>query len=264
MSDSEIRRLEANLAGNPGDLDTRQRLLNAYLRVGRLQPSELLDLAALGDPGAIALTGKTPDLQSRSARFYMRCAWICVLYALSRLPTAETYRQSADEHLSKLLPIIYDAIAVYNTLVEHWLARQITTKDGLPVRYFSPEYTANMLEFSVIFIRLRERFYNLSLREVPGLHDEGTTSTALLFAAMHNILYAYQSLSLASRGTPKIHTDEAIRFAAISIMYSGGDNPWQPGRVSGTLDNYYRVQAQVLLNSQRAQIIQQWLPGYTP
>jgi len=41
--DATIRRLETDLAQNASDLDTRQRLLAAYVRVGVLMPADLIE-----------------------------------------------------------------------------------------------------------------------------------------------------------------------------------------------------------------------------
>lgn len=274
MSDLEIRQLEVALARTPSDLDVRQRLLQAYVRTGLLRPNELLDLASLGDAGAISLTGKTPDLNSRSKKFYLRCAWVVLLHAQEKMVPAQEFYQiaaySAQERLTKDLDTLYNAIETFNSLMLHYLQNGDMTP-SLPVLVFSPGNNASLREFPWVFKRVQDYFdWFLRSNEVEGEFPDDRLN------AMHNLLTGYWLLAKGVTDKVKKNTDEAIHFAAISLAFSQGLNYWRDWNIPArrrllqikegerTENDYFNRRAAELLIASRPLIIKQWLPSYTP
>ena len=303
MSDLEIRQLEIALARDPTDLETRQRLLAAYQRTGLLRPNDLLDLAALGDAGAIALTGKTPDLNSRSKKFYLRCAWIVVLQAFhqiasstdpvlgpgaelyhlaDRLPLEEKWRLGVKKDLSR----IFNAIDVFNTLMAQYLEGKISHNDGLPIDYFSLGNTASLRDFYFVFERLGD-FIQMTLNRLSNLSEQTGERPAEFdkLDALRSMLNAFSMLAHAITHRVKKDTDDAIYSATVAMAYSQGLNYYRdvnssrrhllqltpeeqssPALYTGvnTGRGYHQRRAAQLLVACRPLIIRQWLPGYTP
>lgn len=282
--DTSLQEWEQALALDPSNLALRQQILTTYLNLGLMDRNDLLDLAALKDPGAIALTGKTPDLESRSKRFYIQCAWVVVGEAQKylnlelcqskhkQLPTGITVALLPlieQESLNDTCEKIFDAITAFNQLLVSFLNRDYTLKEA-PIKFFRPGVLANLKHFYFVF---RELGGYLEDYELLLVDDEIPSP----YEALGELLSAYSYLADSLNGKVKARTDEAIHHAGRSIDYSLGlrIDIEQPrifiirGGIRlpqsfTKLSEYYIFHSQELLRDNREKIIKLWLPGYTP
>ena len=286
--DTSLQEWEHALTLDPSNSVLRQQILTTYLNLGQIDRNDLFDLAALKDPGAIAITGKTPDLESRSKRFYIRCAWIVVQDAQSHLslelclakPGQELLSLDAQKTLDDLCEKIFDAINIFNQLLMSFLNRDAVLKEA-PIKFFRPGALAKLNHFYYVFGELKSYLQDARLLLV----DDGTPSP---YEALGELLSAYRYLAESVGGKVKARTDEAIHHAGRSIDYSLGIeiNVERSGLLPGSLrwsqelsiirggeklsqnfaslNEYYLFHSQELLQNNRNKIIRFWLPGYTP
>lgn len=275
MADLKIRQLEIALAREPSNLDTRQRLLTAYGRTGVLVPGDLVELAALGDIGAIQLTGKTPNLDSRSKRFYLRCAWVIIQQVFSKISTLELLKTG--EEISLRWPDGYacrnaietftetlDVIEKFDSLMIRYLGKQITLEEKL-IPLWRMGILSGLNGFQGIFDERATRLHAI-MHETPDDDFPGRNN----YRTFHYLVMAYQHLCIGMNKKIKTETDEAIYSAAMAdLQFQGihfntwGDSPLRSEQFP-TGGHYYTYYSKVLLDRCRPAIIRQWLPNYTP
>lgn len=276
MADTEIRRLERLLADNLFDVETRQRLLSSYLRTGALRQSDIADLAALGDAGAIALLGTTPTLDSRPKKFYLRCAFVVLLDFTQRV-RQRLQGVELDADLDADLNLSEITINAFNQLMEAYLAgRSIKATVTIPTHR-----NLALRDFSIVFQQLRH-----------GLHSyEGSnTRTFNTFDCYYDLLHAYQRMAAATGGNVRRDTTEVLETVVRinndlrEMYYTFHDAPrgdvalWNELITAGVvttmpepteqqpiyqiIDQYYTLAGQQMLRTYRNQIIHHWLPWY--
>jgi len=280
MPSQKTRELELKLAVNPQDLESRIQLLLSYQRNGILTSSELMDLAALQDPGAMYLVGRDPGLESRSKRFYLRCTWVIIHAAFQQLdPNEITKMRQLEKQITghtEVYDLIFDAIPAFDTLVIKYLNKTLLPEENISIKLFRQPHQVTLKNFHYIFRELLREFIRFQrtrlermLRSQEPLRStlrESTTSIA--FA---HFLHAYLALAYntqgRSRGSVKSHTNEALSEVASGLdslqNVSYYARPDLQQRFPTSLE-YYDFRTLSLLAKYREAIIQQWLPGYTP
>lgn len=259
MSDQEVRQLERLNATNSTDLDVSQKLLASYVRAGVLTRGDILDLAALGDLGAIGFVGKTPDLSSRNKRFYIRCAWICLREVVKNLNPIDFNDYAAliagqthflPQALRNTYSDAFKIITECDRVVEIFLNKAASTKEIL-------ELTERL---GWKFESLRKFLYNADLSSSNTAERNHET--------LSWILNGYHSLCEAFEETTKKNTDDAIYSAGIALDCFHGLSYQQalsaPPRGHRIPADYFTEHAREVLADNRVEIVRQWLPNYTP
>lgn len=285
--DADIRRLEATLAASPDDLDVRQRLLSGYLRSGILRQNDIADLAALGDAGAESLLGRKADLQSRSKRFYLRCAWVVTKIVLERFQFPNEVLKDLAREDEELADRIIHSIEIFSMLMEDYLSGHATVKTEVPYRYFRKSSGVSLGNFRILLRDLRDSFQRTATFYSRGEPDP---------RSLHNILEMLRLIAEAIKGNVKRDTDSVLKGAAdvinllrgtpfTSMASADRDDVnrllWQELVDQGAIqsipqpiinqswarhdyETYLALASRQLLRTYRNQIINHWLPNYTP
>lgn len=285
--DADIRRLETALAATPDDLDIRQRLLSGYLRSGLLRQNDIADLAALGDAGAEGLLGRKVDLQSRSKRFYLRCAWVVTKIVLERFqPPNEVLKALAKED-KELADRIIHSVEVLSGLMEDYLSGHATAKTERPYKYFRKDSGVSLGNFRILLRDLRDSFqrtatYHSNTNPDPRCFYDILEMTRLITEAIKgnvkrdtdSVLKGAADVINLLRGTPftgmaSADRDDVNRLLWQELVDQGAIQTIpQPiinqGWARHDYETYLTLASRQLLRTYRSQIINHWLPNYTP
>ena len=255
MADENLRHLERKLKLDPTDFQTRQQLLSAYLRSGRLTDKSLAELAALGDFAATLLRGERPKTyNSLTRQFYLRCGLAAVDEAYWRWDPgllaqianrADRSHRDVIDNINEVLDLMIDSFETFRKMLIANLTKQAI--EELPRIKFYQVGSNQLAEFWYVFKELKVR-----LGYVDVFQPEYPVVAYLL-----ELLDAFYNLAYAIQHPVKKYGDYAIHCACRAINYL--NRPPYPHHEENTGDMMFSDFFEEL----KPQIVELMLPEYT-